>query len=268
MTRMRKTVAVMCAASAIVWGGSAAAQAPASASTPPTQREQRYPIGMMERVLESAVEHGAYVTRDRLQALVPAEMLLGENARARGFRLEGYGVFFDVIVPPLRGSLPWSFRTLDQNNLGLDSALKALRSFVDQNGDLDVQQALKRIELQVSPMALATSSTGPDQTATPVAEPRTVPQSDPILNDPEDAYRAEVINALMNAMLDYSRGLNLAPDEWLMVGARRDDAPRVGWGDSVARTIQIGVRGADLAAFLGGQVSRDEARKRMQVWVF
>ena len=52
-------------------------------------------------------------------------MLLTENARARGFRLEGYGVFFDVEVPSLEGTLPWSFRTLDQNDLGLDSALQA-----------------------------------------------------------------------------------------------------------------------------------------------
>ena len=47
-------------------------------------------------MLEGAVEHGATVIRDRLQALLPADMLLTENARARGFRLEGYGVFFDV----------------------------------------------------------------------------------------------------------------------------------------------------------------------------
>ena len=59
----------------------------------------------MERVLEGAVEHGAKVTRDRLQAVVPAEMLLSDNARVRGFRLEGYGVFFDVVVPMLEGSL-------------------------------------------------------------------------------------------------------------------------------------------------------------------
>ena len=55
----------------------------------------------MERVLEGAVEHGVTVTRDRVQELaqVPADLLVSDNAHARGFRLEGYGVFFDVIVP-------------------------------------------------------------------------------------------------------------------------------------------------------------------------
>src|SRR5262245_62745335 len=64
-------------------------------------RQQRYQIGVLERVLEGAVEHGVTVTRDRLQALaqMPADLLVSDNAHARGFRLDGYGVFFDVSVP-------------------------------------------------------------------------------------------------------------------------------------------------------------------------
>ena len=86
--------------------------------------EQRYQIGQMERVLEGAVEHGLSVTRDRVQALAqtPADLLVSDNAHARGFRLEGYGVFFDVIVPSFETTWTWSLRTLDQNDLGLDSA--------------------------------------------------------------------------------------------------------------------------------------------------
>ena len=119
-------------------------------------REARYQIGQMERLLEGAVEHGATVIRDRLQAVMPADMLLTENARARGFRLDGYGVFFDVEVPSLEGTLPWSFRTLDQNDLGLDAALRTLRAYVQSAGtDSNVQQALKRVELQVAPMTSA-----------------------------------------------------------------------------------------------------------------
>src|SRR5262249_18254517 len=70
-------------------------------------KESRYQIGKIERLLEGAVEHGATVIRDRLLAIMPADMLLTENARARGFRLDGYGVFFDVEVPSLEGTLPW-----------------------------------------------------------------------------------------------------------------------------------------------------------------
>src|SRR3954467_5998497 len=96
--------------------------APAPVQSPQSAvrlKEARYQIGQMERLLEGAVEHGATVIRDRLQAIMPTDMLLTETARARGFRLDGYGVFFDVEVPSLAGTL-WSFRTLDQNDLGVD----------------------------------------------------------------------------------------------------------------------------------------------------
>ena len=69
-------------------------------------KESRYQIGQIERLLEGAVEHGATVIRDRLLAIMPADMLLTENARARGFLLDGYGVFFEVEVPNLEGILP------------------------------------------------------------------------------------------------------------------------------------------------------------------
>ena len=72
----------------------------------------------------------------------------------RGFRLDGYGVFFDVEVPSLDGTLTWSLRTLDQNDLGLQSALAVLKTRINPT-DIDLQQALKRIELQVGPATLA-----------------------------------------------------------------------------------------------------------------
>jgi hypothetical protein len=253
------------------------AQAPAPSRSAP-DREQRYRIGVMERVLEGAVEHGAAVTRDRLQAFLPADMLLSENAHARGFRLEGYGMFFDVSVPDLEGTVPWTFRALDQNNLGLDAALRTLRSYIESaSPDTNVQQALKRIELQVAPVSAAVSgpdlANSPPPRAAPPGSPATSPSADrppdQILENPQEAYRAEVRDALMDAMLEYSRGLSIAADEWLTIAARRnDERPRLSPADSDARTTVIKAHGTDLAAFLGGQLSREEARKRMEVRVF
>ena len=107
----------------------------------------------MERVLEGAVEHGLTITRDRVQALAqaPADLLVSENAHARGFRLEGYGVFFDVVVPSFETTWTWSLRTLDQNDLGVESALRTLQSHVRTEKDPDLEQALKRLELQMGP---------------------------------------------------------------------------------------------------------------------
>jgi len=240
--------------------------------------EQRYQIGQMERVLEGAVEHGVTVTRDRLQAIaqVPAETLVSDNAHARGFRLDGYGVFFDVEVPSFFSTLTWSLRTLDQNDLGLDSALRALQSHVKNSGDPNLEQALKRVELQVNP-AVLTRTTVPDvpdaRTLTgsvaTIASARPAPSDDPILSDPNEAYRAEVMQALKDAMLAHSSSLGIAPTEWLTIAAKgNNDRPRLAPADSDARTRMIRLLGSDLADFLAGRITRDEAMKRIEVRVF
>lgn len=275
--------------------------APSSVQAPRAapDRQQRYRIATMERVLEGAVEHGAAITRERLQAYLPADMLLNENARVRGFRLDGYGVFFDVSVPSLEGTLPWSFRVLDQNNLGLENAVSTLRSFIESSSpnDVDVQQAFRRLVMQAAPGSpllsggrdgLASGPNGPViasspapqnalQSAVSVAQgpvERTPPQAarpaaDSILDNPLEAYRLEVRDALMDAMLDHSRSLNLTAEEWLTVAARgHDERPRLAPMDNDAQTVVIRVRGADLNAYLGGQTSREDARRRMDVRVF
>jgi hypothetical protein len=155
MRRVLMSTMVMVAGMAAVAGAQDAGRTPAASRADAARsqqqvREARYQIGQMERLLEGAVEHGATAMRDRLQAVMPADMLLTDNARARGFRLDGYGVFFDVEVPDLGGSLAWSLRTLDQNDLGLDAALQTLRQAA--GNDVNLQQALKRVELQMSPM--------------------------------------------------------------------------------------------------------------------
>jgi hypothetical protein len=265
--------------SMVIAGTVTAAAVPAGAQVPPAAaREQRYQIAQMERVLEGAVEHGVTVTRDRVQELaqVPADLLVSDNAHARGFRLEGYGVFFDVIVPSFETTLTWSLRTLDQNDLGLDSALRTLQTHINSSGDPNLEQALKRVELQVNPGTLgrppaavvtgartatgSVASTGGD---TPSAA------ADPILADPSEAYRTEVILALKDAMLAHSSALGIEKTEWLTIAAKgNDDRPRLAPADSDARTRIIRLSGSDLADFLAGKITREEALKRIEVVVF
>jgi hypothetical protein len=266
----------------VVVGGIASASIALVAQVPNRADVQsRYQIAQMERVLEGAVEHGATITRDRLKAVLPPAdsadtLMAGENARARGFRLEGYGVFFDVLVPPFytETTLTWSLKTLDQNDLGLDSALKELRTHVQQSGDTNLQQALRRVELQVSPTNVSTASAvlgGNARTATGSAASTTAdpPPADPILNDPNEAYRTEVIQALMDAMLDHSTALRIGSNEWLTVAARgNDDRPRLAPADTDARTRMIRLRGADLMQYLAHQISKEEALKRIEVQLF
>jgi hypothetical protein len=90
-----------------------------------------------------------------------------------------------------------------------------------------------------------------------------------VLTDPNEEYRSQVRDALIDAMLEHSRGLNIGAGEILTVAARRsDDRPRLAPVDTDARTVVISLRGADLAAFLAGQMTRDEARRRVEVRVF
>ena len=46
----------------------------------------------------------------------------------------------------------------------------------------------------------------------------------PVLRDPNGAYRNAIKAALIDAMLDHSRGMNIQPDEWLTVAAHRGDS--------------------------------------------
>jgi hypothetical protein len=271
---------------------SAAAQ---TTARPVNARQVHYQIAVMERVLEGAVEHGASLIRDRLQAIAPdapAQMLILDNPRVRGFRLDSYGVFFDVEVPSLNGTLTWSLRTLDQNDLGLQSALNVLKARLDP-ADVDLQQALKRVELQVGPLAppaapvlaaprvprlpnprrasgSAASAADPQVGATALTQtPAPAQQDDRILDNPNEAYREEVVQALVDAMLDHSGALGIDDEEWLTIAARGiQDQPRLGPPDNDSQTVMMRLRGADLAAFRANRISRDEVIKRMDRRVF
>jgi hypothetical protein len=265
---------------------------------PPETRQLHYQIDMMERVLESAVAHGAAVIRDRLQAVAPdapAELFILDAPRVRGFRLEPYGVFFDVEVPSLNGTLTLSLKTLQDNDLTVQSAINTLRNRIDPS-DSELQQALQRVALRVNVPSTAPASDAPapdpkrtvtptlpntrraggataDRQVTaaalqPAAKAASV-DSDNILENPNEAYRNEVLRALSDAMLDYSGALPIGDGEWLTVAARGVyDRPLAGPAANDVATIMIRLRGEDLAAYRARQISRDDVLKRIERRVF
>ncbi len=245
----------------VIAGIVAAGLVPASAQTPresPDARlqrleeaaqarraaEQRYQIGQMERLLEGAVEHGVTIIRDHLQSLaqMQPDTLVSDNAHARGF----------------------------------ESAIRTLQSHVKTSGDPDLAQALKRLELQVNP-TLITRASAQDAagarnvtaSALSVNADKSAPADDPILADPNEAYRTEVTQALKDAMLAHSSSLGIGPTEWLTIAAKgNDDRPRLAPADSDARTRILRLRGADLAEFLAGRITREQALERIEVRLF
>jgi hypothetical protein len=238
--------------------------------TPEARRDH---IRMMEGVLTNAVRLGAEQVGRRMQAIDPTMTVLTGQARARGFVLDGYGVFFDVEVPTMSQSVVWSMQTVQRESMlggSLEVLKRALELMPDASKDgpskQEVQQAFKRVQQQVSPLP----STRPASTnaAAPAPGLAAAAAVDNIMDDPGGQYTEAVKNALIDAMLDYSRAMNIGPEEWLTVAARDDSGPLIPNQIYESMTIVLRIKGSDLAAMSADQASRAEVRKKVEVRVF
>ena len=90
-----------------------------------------------------------------------------------------------------------------------------------------------------------------------------------LLENTNQEYRNEVVQALSDAMLDYSGPLSVGGEEWLTVAARGiQDRPRLGPPDNDVQTVVVRVKGSDLQAFRAGQLTREDVFKRIEKRVF
>ena len=210
----------------------AAQQAPAAQTVAPEVQilQRRFQFQLMEGVIESAVRQGAQEVVARAQGVMPIGMLFMGIPKARGFPLEHHGVVFHVEIPQI-----------------LESAV--------------VLNQFQRPTL-VSPVS---NSANPGKTrAAGVVEDDPMAKSpltvDPFLADPNQFYRETVKRKLVDAMLDYSKSLEIGPGEWLSVVARSEDDPTPSlYSDHKAMILRI--KGSDLALFYSGKITKDEARK-------
>src|SRR5690606_15496152 len=202
------------AAGVLGFAAAAAGQDVASvASAHPDQMRLRFQIAAMEGVLETAVQLGAKRLIQQVQAVSPDMLIIGGAARARGFLLDGYGVFFDVDVPAMRRSIAWSFRTLDRSDRGLELAAQTIRRHMaamrDPGARREVEEALQRIVRTAGPAGGAAGVPVAGQvqgSAEPDADaPAGTASGDAssVLDDPGLAYTNEVKAALIDAMLEY-----------------------------------------------------------------
>ena len=255
-----------------------AQQGPAApAPRPDTALQARHQIVVMESVLEQAVQYGAQMLSDHLRAAgMPDMVLLTGAARARGFRLDGYGVFFDLEVPAVRQSVAWSLRMMNRPDPRLEQALSALRGQVQMVTDPRVKANLSVLIAQLGSEvgSLAGAPAPPaalpgNGTVSAASVDGLIPQpaAPAQMDDPGQIYTHEVRKALIDAMFDHSGPMNLVPAEWLVIAARADMDRRFLSGDpnDVPTTMVIRVRGADLQAFREGRFSREEAIKRVEV---
>jgi hypothetical protein len=258
----------------------------AFAQAPQTETEQikaRQKISMMESVLESAVANGADSLMRAVRAVMPPDALVLTGApMARGFRLEGYGLFFDVEVPAFRRTMAWTLRQMvDENGLGAAAAVSQLKAYIatvqDPRQRVNLDRALRRLELQVGPVGPIQQDAAPRTVGSTLAAQSVVtpavaaPQVDPaVVEDPNGAYTREVIVAIIDAMIENSGPLPVGDNEWLTVAARDNVRPdRLVPGDmSNISSIVFRIKGSDLAAFRAGRMTLDDTRKRVEVKQF
>lgn len=248
----RRGVVAAVAATGLLWAGTAGAQPKAAEQE---QIKARQKISLMEGVLERAVANGADNLLRQVRLVMPDIPMLTGAPQVRGFRLEGYGHFFDVEVPALRLPLAWTLRYMrDGNRTALNAVLAQLRAMALEQP----QQERERLEVLVRQMELRNQ---------PVSQSTLPPDVDPeVMRDPNEAYTRSVKEALIDAMIENSGALNIGPDEWLTVAAR-DNVPKdpLVPGDATdLNTVIFQVRGSDLADFRGGRITLGQARQRIE----
>jgi hypothetical protein len=206
----------------------APAAAPEPQFVPPTVdeatiKQRRTEIQNMEGVLASAVRGAAKEIALELQSPETGPFLLSGAHRARGFHLDGYGVFFHVEIPGVQPSLISPV------------VLKQLEDRLNRQRD---------------------------------ARPEAVSAGDPTPGAPANrdaVYVERVKNALMRAMIQYSKPLSLRPDEWLTVAASDGDEPMLPTVLTEQAVMILRIRGRDINEYLAERVSLDEVLKRVEV---
>jgi len=289
---MKKQTSAWIVLSALAIAAPAAAQDAATAK-PINMGDMRHHIYVMEGALARAVDYGAKALNREILSVMPGVFMLAGEAQARGVYLDGYGVYFDVQVPMMRQSMMWSVRTmLDQDNAATINDIRKLgQSITDPAARAAFERSLKQLEVQSGPpnpyartgntsnAAVAPGVLLPDSaaggvgasSAAGVAAPRPATSDKAWAQDPNRAYTEAVTRALVDAIIDYSTPMALGPDQWLTVAARDNEgrdtlAPQDPLEEIVTMIYRI--KGADLLDYRAGRITRDEARKRVQVSQF
>jgi len=136
--------------------------------------DARFKVRIMEGVLEKAVTQAVLVMNQQLRRVSPDLVQLTGAARARGYRLESYGLFFEVEVPAaMRQTMGWTVRMMRETET-LNQALGSLRrvaTTLEGKERTDAELAVRQIELHVrppvSPGGPIAQVTGPTATASP-----------------------------------------------------------------------------------------------------
>jgi hypothetical protein len=206
----------------------AAAQTPVSAGDDQLRRHEQ--ISVFEGTLVGAVKVAASRVAKDVQSRTPNANLFTGDARAKGFILDGYGVFVYVEIPAL---------------------------------DLQVSLMVDQIERDLQRRTDRASGVANRADGAPTAT-----ETLRGVEDTGEKYRAAVKQALADAMLDYSKNLDLKPNEWLSVAARGNESALLPGEILQLTTVVLRVKGSDLADYLAGKLTKEQAREKVEVRQF
>jgi hypothetical protein len=236
------------------------------------QVKARQRISMMEGVLERAVSNGAdNMLRQMKSVMADAPMFIG-MPEVRGFRLDGYGVFFDVEVPALRLPVTWPLRYMFRDSRETSSIVNELRAMMadaEPRQRERLQQIVRQLEQTQGSQSRGTGRLGA-ASAVQVAGAGAGAGAPPIdaaaFDNPEEHYTREIKAALVDAMIENSLPIALGPDEWLTVAAR-DNVPRdplIPTDAADTTSVIFRVKGSDLAAFRAGRMTLEDVKKKVE----
>ena len=272
MVAIALTRAAALAAGTVVVAGTVAAQPQPAAPPAGDELAVRTQIQALERVLAGAVRRSAGAVEGQVPAGGPGLVLFAGPIQVRGFRLEDYGVFFDVEYPVLRRSIVWSMQRLDPFELSLDIALQMLRR---QFPPADLPPAGRAGGRAAGGLAGSRSTPlervaggaprpSPDSRYAPsVGGDGAGPATGRVVVDPLRVYRQALQVSLTDALVlgGAALGALLPEDALLTVGAR--DATGLDGRDGRLR-----VAARDLVAFREGGMTLEEARERVEAFGF
>jgi hypothetical protein len=206
----------------------------------PEQRTRQDKISIMEGTLQASVGVAARQVAQGVRSVDSNANLMFGTARAKGFPLEGHGVFFYVEIPTLDLSFMLSMEQIERS--------------LQQRAE---QQQLRTDTQQVTEVRRE-----------PRVEAPTAAESLANIAAEGQKYRATVRLALVDAMLDSSKNLELGPEEWLTIAARNSEYALSTNEILNLKTTILRVKGSDLADFLAGRLTKEEARQKVEVREF
>jgi hypothetical protein len=227
-----------------------AAQTPVQPGAEQMRRHEQ--INLFEGTLEKAVTNAArHVAKDVQSRTSNANFFTGD-ARAKGFILDGYGVFVYVEIPALDLSLTLM-------NYQLEQSVERLERDAQRKAEGDAAKG------EASPVSNRTTELKTEPAPVVPKTNRELLQS---VMDTGQNYRNEVKLALTDAMLDFTKNLELKPDEWLSVAARGSDGALTPGEILQLTTVVLRIKGSDLSDYLAGRLTREEARAKVEVRQF